>query len=267
MPLIIGTFKETEKALREYLDKETFSQSFIIAGWNGIGKRALVEKVAKDQIDDLPLGEFSFLNRNDIPDITDDIYTMATKPYTVGTVIKVDINYDSDIRLLLKSGLKVHLMKFDVSEWLLWAKSINEDGKSSNIDSHIIDMIVSNHSLAHSNIEKFNKIEEKYLNPTLNQVIRGFKENFILNLPIVLENYYKNCLSAYISKKDVEPQWRSFMQLFETLRQEELFSASIIIEDESESETQERIKEKEDELNTFRKLLESYIEKIKEDFF
>lgn len=121
--LRIGNFKETEKVLREYIENGNYSQSFIIVGWDGIGKRALVEKVAKDQINDPPLGEYSFLNRDKIPEESYDIFRISTITRVIPSVVSVDIIYESDIRVLLKAGLSVNLMRFDVDEWLEWAES------------------------------------------------------------------------------------------------------------------------------------------------
>lgn len=59
--------------------------------------------------------------------------------------------------------------------------------------------------MAHSNISKFNEIVEKYIKPTKEQTIRGIEQEFIFNVPQVLENFYKNCYSFYISKEDVLP--------------------------------------------------------------
>lgn len=212
--LKIGTFNSIEKDFKEFLDKGDFSQCFIIAGWDGIGKRALVDKVEASygKGDFVTVANFRIEDPDKTQEVSYEIWKYATSLHTSPLVIIIDIQMEAELRLLLKAGLTVHLMRFDVNEWLEWAKSINPETHLPNLEPMVIRMIASSPEMAHSNIKLLSNLQS--VSEGLNGEIRKAMEmNEGVEKAINKKMSFQH--SLLISKEDVRKDWGNIKDIFE----------------------------------------------------
>lgn len=219
--LKIGNFKKTQKALEEYISLGDYSQSFVIAGWNSIGKTALLKEVAKGLEEDLGFCSFS-LENNDYYSQLDEIIGFATKKREKPTVALININLEGRLRSLLDSGIKIHLMKFEVNEWLEWATAGQNNSFLPNIESKMTDFIKSNPEKAHPNIVQERGLHV-YLNNGIDELIDILKQDSleienISDIRHALNNIYTSYHSAFILKESILKDWEKIGETFSSIQ-------------------------------------------------
>lgn len=212
--LKIGNFNSIEKEFNEFIEKGDYSQCFNIAGWDGIGKKALVEKVEASfkKGDFIAVAQFKIEDSDKTQDVSYDIWKLASTSHYLPTVILIDIQMEAELRLLLKAGLTIHLMRFDVNEWLEWAKTINPQTHLPNLEPMMIQMIESSPEMAHSNFKLLSNLQS--VSEGLNGEIRKALEiNEGIEDTINKKMSFQH--SLLISKEDVRKDWENIKDIFE----------------------------------------------------
>lgn len=178
-----GNFTETKERIKKFVQEGDFSNPFVLAGWSGIGKTALVTQIDKElgldktYVTDYFLEYDSNGKTDQINAVADQLEAdlNATLPKDGPTIFCITTGVDvSVIRdKILPVGVPIHFYQQDVDEWLEWANSMDETTGRAHIDAEIVDMISRNHKLIHSNVE----ISENVKDFLLSKINDAFQNN------------------------------------------------------------------------------------------
>ncbi len=191
--LKIGNFKSTKEALIDYIKAGDFTKPFIVAGWTGIGKSALVKQVADEMhMKDCDYTLVYFNLETPAKEIIEEARKTSDKPKMIEVTHKHIIDGVRDIE---QAGYAVHELELDPQEWLEWAQQINPETGRCNVDKRFVDMLKAKPEMIHQGFETQKKVREVIDNLT-NDVINYDGTDF--------DELYKLINKLYINLGNVE---------------------------------------------------------------
>lgn len=203
----IVNVKKYEDALKEYLTGGDFAHPFIIAGWSGIGKTEIANKL-KAQYPNLEIKDYYLeSDSNDVLNqLKQDWSSNSESPQLICITTGVDMQ---NVRKIANLGCDVHFLEFDIDLWKEWAREKNETTGTQNVDELFLSFVSQHPESLHTNIREQKNIQEK-LEQKINEFCsyNGTDGDALLD---ILKFIYIGQQILYIQRKDVDPQWEKIM--------------------------------------------------------
>lgn len=206
-------FAKAKENLLKYLEAGDYSKPFILAGWTGIGKTALINQVKNET--DMDFEVFAY--NSDVDKKEKDILNHVQSHAEVARVFEITITTGHELRYILQAGFDVNLQEVDFDEWVEWASQVNKETGWQNIPDHILNFIrqTGNLSVLHSGYKNLANIEEK-IDENL-QKVAAYEGDDIAELRELVNTCVKLITYRYISQEDAQ---NSTDKLLDVLKQQ-----------------------------------------------
>lgn len=211
--IYVQNLREYEQSLRNYLAKGEYIQPFVVAGWSGIGKTAIAEKIRQEfpalQIQD-------FYLEKEIDEVKGQIKNACQLKVDNPRIICVTTGVDmSVVREIAHFGCEVYYIYRDIELWCDWAQQINPTTGRANIDKMIVDFVKESPQNLDNRIREREQILAEIEN-TIQAITsyRGSSETEILGL---LDKLFILQQVAYLYRTHVVEQWENVLKALSSM--------------------------------------------------
>lgn len=259
--LQIGNLKKAEEILRNYLYKGDFSKPMVLAGWDEMGKRVFINKIAKGIDKEVFLLNYTLIDTKDISKISDDIIQEYSVKREIPVVILIDIMTDGFLRKVLQNNIDILLIRTNLQEFKTWV-----DIENSSLQLDPMTIVYEEEFLKQE--ERKNKKKEEIIQDIRLKLSATFldieKEPFLEYFNEEIKKLYTAEFALFISKEDIKDDWEYVTEVvedgvneIEKYLKSDIF-ANLIYPDLSQEEELETKK-------TYKEQEEKNREKIKKD--
>ena len=210
--LKIGNLKKAEEILRSYFYKGDFSKPMVFAGWDELGKRAFINKIAKDINKDVHLLSYTISDTRDISKISDDIIQEYSVKREIPVVILIDIMTDGFLRKVLQNNIDILLIRTNLQEFKTWV-----DIENSSLQLDPMTIVYEEEFLKQE--ERKNKKKEEIIQDIRLKIPATFldieKEPFLEYFKEEIKKLYTAEFALFISKEDIKDDWEYVTEVVE----------------------------------------------------
>lgn len=211
--IYVQNIHEYEHSLRNYLAKGEYTQPFVVAGWSGIGKTAIAEKI-RQEFPALQIQDFYLEKEAD--EVKGQIKNACQLNVDNPRIICVTTGIDmSVVREIAHFGCELYYLYLDTELWLDWAKQINPTTGRANIDKMFIDSVRE----FPQNLDNRIQQREQMLSEIENTIqaitsYRGSSETEIFGL---LDKLFILQQVAYLYRTHVDEQWENVLKALSSI--------------------------------------------------
>lgn len=208
-----GNFEETKERARQYIKNGDYSVPFVIAGWTGIGKSAMIAQLREEfsvQVNDI--AHYSLFldfdkaiaegNSKKIHNLSVDAIESIDNLNSNPSFVEITIGlYESAIRPLLRHGIPINILRLDEQEWFDWANGNVEPGV----------LFFAKKMGAHSGVGQLKQLLQ-ILSQTKDNIVNfDFANGDSGELSQLLHQYYKLMSNMFVSIDEFDEHMEDIM--------------------------------------------------------
>ncbi len=211
--IYIQNIREYEKSLRNYLAERDYAQPFVVAGWSGIGKTAIAEKIRQEfpalQIQDFYLVKETYEVKEQIKNACQ---LNVDNPRIICVTTGVDM---SVVREIAHFGCELYYLYLDTELWLDWAQQINPTTGRANIDKMFIDVVRESPQNIDNRIQEREQVLAEIENTI--QAITSYRGSVETEISGLLNKLFILQQVAYLYRTNVDEQWKNVLKALSSI--------------------------------------------------